>query len=183
MNTATAGETPNPHVILQTTQGSIELELYPDKAPKTVANFLTYVKEGHYDGTVFHRVISDFMIQGGGFTTDLAQKKTHPPVVNEAGNGLKNSRGTLAMARTPDPHSASAQFFINVVDNDFLNFTSPHGDRWGYCVFGKVVKGMEVVDQIRRVRTRAAGPFPSDVPVTPVIIEKATLVEAQTEAK
>lgn len=161
-------------VLLKTSLGDITLELYPDKAPKSVENFLTYVKLGFYDGTVFHRVIAGFMIQGGGFTPDLRQKKTRAPVVNESKNGLSNLRGTLAMARTADPNSATAQFFINTVDNPRLDYAGDANP--GYCVFGKVVAGLDVVDKIRAVPTGAQGPFPSDVPTTTVTIEKATLL-------
>ncbi|CAK0776358.1 peptidyl-prolyl cis-trans isomerase A [Gammaproteobacteria bacterium] len=162
----------SPRVRLQTTEGAIVLALDAEKAPKSVENFLAYVRSGHYNGTIFHRIIKGFMIQGGGYRTDYEQKPTQPPIPNEAGNGLRNDRGTIAMARTSDPHSATAQFFINVVDNSFLN-KSPRD--WGYAVFGKVVEGMEVVDQIRAIPTGSGGPFPSDVPKTPVIIEKATV--------
>lgn len=165
-----------PHVVLQTSKGTIELELYPDKAPVTVKNFLEYVKKGHYDGTVFHRVIPDFMIQGGGFTPDLAEKPTGAPIKNEADNGLKNDRGTIAMARTSDPNSATAQFFINVKDNDNLN--RPSFDGFGYAVFGKVVQGMDVVDKIRVVPTTtkmSAGTPLENVPVEAVVIKSAKL--------
>ena len=161
-------------VLLKTSLGDITLELYPDKAPKSVENFLTYVKLGFYDGTVFHRVIAGFMIQGGGFTPDLRQKKTRAPVVNESKNGLSNLRGTLAMARTADPNSATAQFFINTVDNPRLDYAGDANP--GYCVFGKVVAGLDVVDKIRAVPTGAQCPFPSEVPTTTVTIEKATLL-------
>jgi peptidyl-prolyl cis-trans isomerase A (cyclophilin A)/peptidyl-prolyl cis-trans isomerase B (cyclophilin B) len=164
-------------VLMKTSLGDMTIELYPDKAPKTVENFLGYVNSGFYDGTVFHRVIDNFMIQGGGFTQDLHQKPTKPAIPNEAKNGLSNLRGTLAMARTGDPNSATAQFFINVVDNPRLDFTSEaNGATWGYCVFGKVTSGLDVVDKIRAVPTGAQGPFRSDVPVTPVVIEKVTVV-------
>lgn len=162
-------------VELQTNFGVIRLELDADKAPKTVENFLNYVQKGHYDNTVFHRVISGFMIQGGGFEPGLKQKDTDAPVKNEADNGLKNERGTIAMARTNDPHSATAQFFINVVDNDFLNYSSPTPSGWGYCVFGKVIEGMDVVDRIKAVKTGNRG-FHQDVPADDVIIEKAVIV-------
>lgn len=168
--------TTNPQVKLQTSQGDILIELYAEKAPKTVESFLTYVQEGFYDGTVFHRVINNFMVQGGGFDVAMKQKPTHAPVENEANNGLKNDKYTLAMARTADPHSATAQFFINVADNDFLNFTSPTPNGWGYAVFGKVVDGTDVVDQIKSVKTGNKG-FHQDVPVEDVLIEKATVVE------
>nr|WP_305080624.1 peptidylprolyl isomerase [Pusillimonas sp. MFBS29] len=166
----------NPRVSLQTSQGPILIELNAEKAPKTVENFLTYVKEGFFDGTIFHRVINNFMVQGGGFDADMKQKQTHAPIENEADNGLKNDRYTLAMARTSDPHSATAQFFINVADNDFLNFTSPTPNGWGYAVFGKVVEGTEVVDKIKVVKTGNKG-FHQDVPVETVVIEQATIVE------
>ena len=165
-----------PNVKLQTNHGDMLIELDAEKAPKTVENFLTYVKEGFYDGTVFHRVINSFMVQGGGFEPGMKEKQTHAPVENEANNGLKNNRYTLAMARTSDPHSATAQFFINVADNDFLNFTSPTPNGWGYTVFAKVIEGTEVVDKIRMVKTGNKG-FHQDVPVEDVIIEKATIVE------
>jgi len=160
-------------VLLTTNDGQITLELDADKAPKTVENFLNYVKSGHYDGTIFHRVIDGFMIQGGGFSPDMRQKPTEDPVENEANNGLTNDRYTIAMARTSDPHSASAQFFINVNDNDFLNF--PGSDGWGYCVFGKVTSGTEVVDTIGKVETGRRSMF-SDVPTEDVVIEKAEIV-------
>ena len=157
---------------LTTNHGAITLELDAEKAPKTVANFLSYVEAGHYDGTVFHRVIDGFMIQGGGFTPGMGQKPTQDPVENEARNGLRNERGTIAMARTSDPHSATAQFFINVADNDFLNFRAPAGPGWGYCVFGKVVEGMDVVDKIKGTKTGNKG-FHQDVPLEDIVIEKA----------
>jgi len=160
-------------VLLTTNHGQITLELDADKAPKTVENFLNYVKSGHYDGTIFHRVIDGFMIQGGGFSPDMRQKPTEDPVENEANNGLTNDRYTIAMARTSDPHSASAQFFINVNDNDFLNFPGSAG--WGYCVFGKVTSGTEVVDTIGKVETGRRSMF-SDVPTEDVVIEKAEIV-------
>ena len=160
---------------LHTNHGTITVELFADKAPLTAANFLEYVKAGHYDNTVFHRVIDGFMVQGGGFEPGMKQKLTHEPVKNEADNGLKNAVGTLAMARTPDPHSASAQFFINVADNDFLNFRAPTSQGWGYCVFGKVVDGMDVVDKIKGVKTGSKG-FHQDVPAEDVLIERAEVV-------
>jgi peptidyl-prolyl cis-trans isomerase B (cyclophilin B) len=160
---------------LTTNHGAITLDLDAEKAPKTVANFITYVEAGHYDGTIFHRVIDGFMIQGGGMGVGMKEKATNAPIENEAGNGLKNDRGTIAMARTNDPHSATAQFFINVKDNDFLNFRAPSGSGWGYCVFGKVVEGMDVVDKIRAVKTGNKG-FHQDVPVEDVVIEKAEVV-------
>ena len=167
-----------PRVRLTTNQGDIVLQLDSAKAPNTVANFLAYVQEGFYNGTIFHRVIDGFMIQGGGFTQDFQRKNTHAPIRNEADNGLKNNRGTIAMARTSDPHSATAQFFINVVDNDFLNFQSPTPRGWGYTVFGEVVEGMDVVDKIRHTPTGSGGPFPKDVPRSPVIIESAVVEPA-----
>ena len=164
-------------VLIKTNLGEMTVELYPDKAPKTVENFLAYVNAKFYDGTVFHRVIDNFMIQGGGFTPDLRQKATRPAIANEAKNGLSNSRGTLAMARTGDPNSATAQFFINVVDNPRLDYTSDaNGSTWGYCVFGKVVSGLDVIDKIKAVPTGAQGPFKSDVPTTPVVIEKISVI-------
>ena len=168
----------DPRVELKTNRGTIVLELYPDKAPKTVANFLQYVKDGQYTGTVFHRVIDGFMIQGGGFDKDMRQKPTRAPVENEAANGLKNDVGTIAMARTPDPHSASAQFFINLKNNDFLNFREPTPQGYGYTVFGKVVAGMDVVEKIATVPTGNAGPH-HNVPREPVIIESATILAAK----
>ncbi|MFT3777301.1 MAG: peptidylprolyl isomerase [Ottowia sp.] len=167
---------PNPQVELHIAgQGVITLELDEAKAPKSAANFLNYVKSGHYDNTVFHRVIKNFMIQGGGFEPGMKQKPTQAPVANEADNGLKNDQYTVAMARTSDPHSATAQFFINVVDNDFLNFKAPTAQGWGYAVIGKVVKGQDVVDAIKAVPTTRKG-FHDDVPRDDVVIEKAVLV-------
>ena len=163
-------------VELHTNHGVIKLELDAEKAPKTVENFLNYVKKGHYDGTVFHRVINGFMIQGGGFEPGLKQKPTDAPIDNEANNGLKNDAYTIAMARTNDPHSATAQFFINVNDNDFLNHSSPTPQGWGYTVFGKVVEGQDVVDKIKAVKTGSKG-FHQDVPSDDVVIEKAVVVE------
>jgi peptidyl-prolyl cis-trans isomerase B (cyclophilin B) len=157
---------------LQTNHGVIKIALNAEKAPKTVENFIRYVENGHYDNTVFHRVIDGFMIQGGGFEPGMKQKPTDAPVDNEANNGLKNVKGSVAMARTNDPHSATAQFFINVGDNDFLNHSAPTPQGWGYCVFGQVVEGMDVVDAIRKVKTGSKG-FHQDVPVDDVIIEKA----------
>jgi len=159
----------DPQVDLRTSAGTIRLELYPAKAPKSVENFLQYVRDGHYNGTVFHRVIDGFMIQGGGMTAAGKEKSARKPIQNEAKNGLKNDLGTIAMARTPDPHSASAQFFINVKNNDFLNF--PGQDGWGYAVFGKVVSGLEVVMKISKTSTG-----PNNVPRTPIVIESATVV-------
>ncbi|MBC3916284.1 peptidyl-prolyl cis-trans isomerase [Undibacterium sp. CY18W] len=160
-------------VILTTNFGAIKIDLNEEKAPKTVANFLAYVESGHYSGTIFHRVIDGFMIQGGGFEPGMNQKSTNAPIENEAKNGLKNERYTLAMARTGDPHSASAQFFINTANNSFLDF--PGQDGWGYCVFGKVVEGTDIVDKIKGVKTTRTGMF-QDVPVENVIIEKAEIV-------
>jgi peptidyl-prolyl cis-trans isomerase A (cyclophilin A)/peptidyl-prolyl cis-trans isomerase B (cyclophilin B) len=164
-----------PQVDLKTSAGTIRLELYPAKAPKTVANFLQYVQDGHYDGTVFHRVIDGFMIQGGGFDGGYKQKATRDPIHNEAKNGLKNDLGTIAMARTSAPHSASAQFFINVKNNDFLNAAAAQ-DGWGYAVFGRVVSGMDVVTKIAKLPTGPGGPFRSDVPRAAVVIQSATVV-------
>ncbi|HMN20090.1 MAG TPA: peptidylprolyl isomerase [Ottowia sp.] len=165
----------NPQVELHIKdRGVITVELEQEKAPKSVANFLAYVQSGHYDNTVFHRVIGNFMIQGGGFEPGMKQKPTQAPIENEANNGLKNARYTLAMARTGDPHSATAQFFINVVDNDFLNFQAPTGQGWGYAVFGKVVQGQDVVDAIKAVPTTRKG-FHDDVPRDDVVIEKAVV--------
>ena len=168
----------NPKVLLHTSMGDITVELYADKAPKTVENFLQYVKEGFYDGTVFHRVIANFMVQGGGMTKDMVEKRKHAPIRNEANNGVSNLRGTLAMARTADPNSAAAQFFINVVDNKMLDYKADANGvvTWGYCVFGKVVDGMDTVDKIKAVETGAQAPFQTDVPKTPVVIEKVTLL-------
>lgn len=163
-----------PHVSLKTSMGEIVLELYPEKAPKTVENFLQYVKSGHYSGTIFHRVMSNFMIQGGGFNKDMIQKPTNAPIENEAKNGLKNEAYTVAMARLPSPHSASAQFFINVKDNDFLDY--PGQDGWGYCVFGKVIKGMDVVGKIKSVETANNG-MHQNVPVKPIVIESASIAK------
>ncbi len=159
---------------LQTNLGDIKIELDTENTPITAENFLNYVKNGFYDGTIFHRVMNGFMIQGGGFDTDMKQKSTQPTINNEGKTGQANKRGTIAMARTSEPHSASAQFFINVVDNDFLNFTSETPNGWGYCVFGKVVEGMDVVDQIKKVATTSRQGH-QNVPVENVIIEKATV--------
>ena len=161
-------------VIMETNLGTITLELDEEKAPETVKNFVAYAEEGHYDGTIFHRVIDGFMIQGGGFTKDMNQKETHAPIRNEAMNGLRNDRGTIAMARTMIVDSATSQFFINLVDNDFLNFTSPTPQGFGYAVFGKVTDGMEVVDAIAKVRTGFHGPH-QNVPEEPVVIKKVTV--------
>ena len=164
-------------VKLETTEGTIVLELDITRAPVSVLNFLKYVRDGFYDGTIFHRVIGNFMIQGGGFTPDINRKQTKAPIINEADNGLKNVRGTIAMARTADPHSATAQFFINVVDNPFLDHKNKSPRGWGYAVFGRVVKGMNVVDKIRNQRTGPNGPFPKDVPLKMILIQKATIIE------
>jgi peptidyl-prolyl cis-trans isomerase B (cyclophilin B) len=161
-------------VKLSTNFGDITLELNAEKAPITVANFLKYVEDGFYDGLIFHRVIDNFMIQGGGFDTNMKQKTTEAEIKNEADNGLKNDIYTIAMARTSSPHSASSQFFINVSDNDFLNHTAPNNSGWGYCVFGKVVEGTEVLDQIRAVKTTTRAGH-QDVPVEPVVINKAVV--------
>lgn len=163
-------------VIIRTTFGDIKLELDAEKAPATVANFLDYARSGFYDGTVFHRVINNFMIQGGGFDTDMQQKAVGAPIENEADNGLKNDFGTVAMARTTDPHSATAQFFINVKDNDFLNHSGKNMQGWGYAVFGRMVEGEEVLEKIRAVPTGSRGGH-QDVPVDPVIIETVEIVE------
>ncbi len=163
-------------VIIRTTYGDITLELDADKAPATVENFLAYAREGFYDGTIFHRVIDNFMIQGGGMDADMRQKKTKAPIQNEADNGLKNDFGTIAMARTNDPHSATAQFFINVRDNDFLNHSGKNAQGWGYAVFGQVTEGSEVLDKIRGVKTTSRGGH-QDVPVDPVIIESVEVTE------
>lgn len=165
-----------PRVRLETTKGVIVIELNKSLAPKTVDNFLSYAGSGFYEGTIFHRVIKGFMIQGGGLTESMQQKDTNPPIANEADNGLKNLRGTVAMARTQDPHSATSQFFINTVDNQFLDFTAKTANGWGYCVFGKVVEGMDVVDAIENVQTRSAG-MHRDVPASPVVIQKAVVIK------
>ena len=165
----------DPQVDLKTNHGTIRLELYPAKAPKTIENFLQYVKDGHFNGTIFHRVIDGFMVQGGGFDKSYKQKATRPPIENEAKNGLKNDLGTVAMARTSAPHSASSQFFINGKNNDFLNAASAQ-DGWGYTVFGKVISGMDVVMKISKTPTGPGGPFPTDAPREMVVIESATVV-------
>jgi peptidyl-prolyl cis-trans isomerase B (cyclophilin B) len=162
-------------VHLQTNFGTIEVELFDDKAPKTVANFLQYIDEGFYNSTLFHRVIDGFVIQGGGFGPGMTQKLTRPPIENEANNGLRNTRGSLAMARTSDPHSASSQFFINLADNDFLNFSAPTAAGWGYCVFGRVTDGMHVIDQIKGVPTGTKLGH-KDVPLSEVLLERALVV-------
>jgi len=174
--TAFAGLSEKPIVTMETTKGVIVLELYPEKAPKTVDNFLRYARWGHYDGTIFHRVIPGFMIQGGGLDKDMKRKLTEMPVKNEADNGLRNVRGTIAMARTPDPHSATDQFFINTKDNAALDHTSKTPQGWGYTVFGRVIKGMGVVDAISKVKTSRRGSR-KDVPVEPVVIISVTVKE------
>ena len=166
----------NPRVNVQTNLGSFVITLDSEKAPKSVENFLTYVKEGFFDGTVFHRVIDGFMIQGGGFEPGMKQKQTHAPIKNEADNGLKNDQYTVAMARTSDPNSATAQFFVNVANNDFLNHSSPTPNGWGYAVFGKVTEGTDVIDKMRAVKTGTRG-FHQNVPNDDLIIEKAEVVE------
>ncbi len=176
LSTAAFASDANPKVRLQTSKGDIVIELYPAKAPVTVANFLRYVKEGHYDGTIFHRVIPGFMIQGGGMTADFKSVDGHDPISNEAGNGLGNSRGTVAMARTSEVNSATDQFFINLVDNTFLDHRDETPRGFGYAVFGRVVEGMDVVDAIASMPTGPAGPFRSDVPTETVKIVKATVV-------
>ena len=165
----------DPQVEMKTSAGTIVIELYPEKAPKTVANFIQYAKDGFYDGTLFHRVIPGFMVQGGGFTREFKEKDARAPVRNEADNGLKNTVGTIAMARTSDPHSATAQFFINVADNRDLDFRFPTQQGYGYAVFGKVVKGMDVVNAITKVATGSAGPH-QNVPLKPVVIESARVL-------
>lgn len=162
----------NPKILLDTSKGEVVIELYPDKAPDTVKNFLNYVDTKFFDGTIFHRVIPNFMIQGGGFTDDMKQKPTQAPIKNEADTGVKNDRGTIAMARTGDPHSATGQFFINTVDNDFLNHKNKTPQGWGYAAFGKVIKGMETVDAISAVKTSNRGSY-QDVPVEAVVIKSA----------
>ena len=168
----------NPQVEFRTNVGAFTLELFPENAPATVQNFLQYVKDGHYNGTVFHRVIPGFMIQGGGYTRQLDEKPTRPAIKNEAGNGLRNGIGMVSMARTGDPHSATAQFFINVAENPFLDFKAPTREGFGYTPFGKVVKGMEVVDRITKVPTGPGKPPHADVPVKPVVIESARLMDS-----
>ncbi len=176
MHTATAQN--HPQVDFDTSAGQFRLELRADKAPETVANFLRYVRDGFYNNTIFHRVINDFMIQGGGFTADFDKKKARDPIQNEAANGLKNLKGSIAMARTGDPHSATAQFFINVQDNQFLNHRAPQGNAWGYAVFGKVISGMEVIDRIKLAPTGRRGAY-GDVPVETILIKSATVVEIE----
>ena len=167
----------NPQVEMRTSMGVITLELQPENAPETVKNFLQYVKDGFYNGTIFHRVIADFMIQGGGFTADMAQKKTRDSVKHEGGNGLRNQVGTIAMARTADPNSGTSQFFINVVDNQMLDFRGPAANEVGYTVFGRVIKGLDVVNKIRNVQTAAKGPH-QNLPLQTVTIERVTLIDA-----
>jgi cyclophilin family peptidyl-prolyl cis-trans isomerase len=166
----------NPRVEVKTSLGTVVIDLYPENAPQTVENFLQYVKDGFYDGTVFHRVIPGFMVQGGGFTRTMQQKPTRPAIRNEAGNGLRNAVGTVAMARTKDPHSATAQFFINVTDNDFLDFKSPDENGYGYTVFGRVSAGMDVVQKMLQAPTATVGPH-QNVPRTPIVIESTRLIE------
>jgi cyclophilin family peptidyl-prolyl cis-trans isomerase len=172
----------NPKVELKTSLGAVVIELYPENAQKTVENFVQYVKSGFYDGTIFHRVIPGFMAQGGGFTPNFQQKSTRPAIRNEAGNGLRNAVGTVAMARTADPHSATAQFFINVADNDFLDFKSPDDKGYGYTVFARVTSGMDVVQKMLQVPTATAGPH-QNVPRQPIIIERARLIEPAAKPK
>ena len=172
----TASMSKNPRVNLKTNMGDIVIELNAEKAPKSAENFLMYAREGAYNNTIFHRVMDGFMVQGGGFEPGMKQKPTHAPIDNEAANGLKNDKYTVAMARTNDPHSATSQFFINVANNEFLNFTAPSGNGWGYAVFGKVVQGEDVVDKIRAVKTGNAGPH-QNVPSTDVVIEQVTIIE------
>lgn len=168
--------TANPKVLIETTLGNITLELDAENAPNSTENFVAYVNDGFYDGTIFHRVIPGFMIQGGGMNPDMSEKKTKPSIKNEANNGLKNDRGTVAMARTNDPHSASSQFFINVKDNDFLNFKSEDMQGWGYAVFGKVVDGLDVMEKIVAVETGSNG-YHQDVPKEPILMNKVTIIE------
>ena len=175
-------QTASPQVKFSTTAGEFVIELYPNKAPNTVENFLGYVRDGHYNGTVFHRVINNFMIQGGGYDARYMEKPTRPSIKHEgaevkAKGGPTNTVGTIAMARTNNPHSASSQFFINVKDNDFLNHSAPTAQGWGYVAFGKVISGMDVVNKIKQTPTGAGGPFPSDVPQTQVVIQSAVLVK------
>jgi peptidyl-prolyl cis-trans isomerase B (cyclophilin B) len=178
---ATKAPAANPRVALDTSKGRIVIEVYADKAPKSARNFLDYVKAGHYNNTIFHRVMPGFMIQGGGFTPDMTEKPTRGPIQNEADNQVLNQRGTVAMARTGDPNSATAQFFVNLVNNGFLNFRSKTAEGWGYTVFGNVVEGMDVVDAIAQVPTATKGMYEA-VPVTPVVIKKASVVAAAKPA-
>ena len=177
---ASASASTYPSVIFETTQGNFTIELYPEKAPKTVANFLQYVKDGFYENTIFHRVINRFIIQGGGFERDLTEKNTRAPIANESNNGLLNELGTIAMARTADPDSATAQFFVNLADNQFLNYTSPDPESIGYCVFGKVTSGLEVVQKIGLVQTTFIGRN-ADVPVKAITIKSVKLLPATTK--
>lgn len=169
----------DPQVVLVTSVGEIVLELYPDKAPESVKNFLQYVEEGFYTGTIFHRVIKDFMMQGGGYDEEFEKKETRPAIQNEADNELKNDKYTIAMARTQAPHSATAQFFINTANNEFLNHQGKNRTGWGYTVFGRVIEGQDITEWIGNVPTGASGPFPKDVPVAPITIKKATLRVAE----
>jgi len=173
----------SPKVRMETTKGVVIIELNADKAPKTVENFLRYVNAGKYDGTIFHRVIKRFMNQGGGFTPDFKKVEAFAPIKNEADNGLKNKRGTIAMARTGDPHSATNQFFVNTVDNTFLDHTSKTNRGWGYCVFATVVDGMDVMDRIAKVSTGANGPFQQDVPMEEILIQKVSVIEEATKSE
>jgi cyclophilin family peptidyl-prolyl cis-trans isomerase len=172
----------NPKVLIETSKGSMTVELYPDKAPKTVENFLNYANSGAYDNTIFHRVIKNFMNQGGGFLVDYTKKKSNTPIPNEAFNGLKNKRGTIAMARTNAPHSATNQFFINTADNTFLDHKDKSMRGWGYTVFGNVVSGMDVVERISNVETGAGGPFQKDAPLESVIIFKIKVITPEAKA-
>ena len=169
-----------PSVVFETSQGNFTVELYPEKAPKTVANFLQYVKDGFYENTIFHRVMNNFMIQGGGFERDMTEKNTRAPIINESNNGLLNEHGTIAMARTMDPDSATAQFFVNLVDNQFLNYASPDPEQVGYCVFGKVTSGFEVVQKIGLVSTASVGRN-ENVPTRPIIIKSLKLLDVATK--
>ena len=178
--TVLSADAANPRVVIDTNAGSIEVEIYADRAPASADNFLAYVRKGFYDDTAFHRVIDGFMIQGGGFTADMIRKPTRDPITNEADNGLKNERGTLAMARNQDPHSATAQFFINLVDNDFLDHTGKNLRGWGYAVFGRVTAGMDVVDTIARAETGIVGGM-RDVPLAPMLITRARVVGDDVE--
>jgi peptidyl-prolyl cis-trans isomerase B (cyclophilin B) len=175
---AAAAPAANPQVEVRTNMGNFTLELYPENAPNTVQNFIQYVKDGHYNGTLFHRVMPGFMIQGGGFDTKFVEKPTRPAIKNEAGNGLRNGVGMVSMARTKDPHSATAQFFINVAENPTLDFKAPTPEGYGYTPFGKVIKGMDVVERITKVPTGAGKPPHQDVPLKPVVIERMQLVDA-----
>ncbi|MES2563198.1 MAG: peptidylprolyl isomerase [Pseudomonadota bacterium] len=177
-STSAATTPANPQVEVRTSMGAFVLELYPENAPNTVQSFLQYVKDGHYNGTLFHRVIPGFMIQGGGFNKDFTEKPTRPPIKNEAGNGLRNGVGMVSMARTQDPHSATAQFFVNVAENSSLDFRAPTPDGYGYTPFGKVIKGMNVVESIEKVKTGPGKPPYTDVPVKPVVIERIQLINA-----